>query len=454
MAPLGREADAMNVRRLALVGARCAVVGAMVSSTVVFSAAPTTAIAPITAADGNTLAPFCARVAVGVSAGEIQVPDLVELSGLAASHAHPGVLWAHNDSGDSARLFAISVTGAPLGTFDITGAGATDWEDIAVGPGPEPGQAYIYIGDIGDNNAQRDHVTVYRVPEPGAAPNGTNGALTGALALNLRYPTGPEDAESLFVDPANGDLYIITKVLSGASRVLVVSAADLSSTATVTMTQVATLQIADTGAFDPTAKLALPAALATAADISPDGSTILVRTYQQVLAYRRADGESIADALAGTPCSAPQVAEPQGEAIAFSAAGDAYFTSGETQLAVRLGDEPAGTEPRLAEFTIAAPAVDTTTTEPVTTPEPATTEPATSAPVTAVAAPIGSSPATDPQPTVTPTRPSSSSASSSSGSSWIWVLVVALAIGLGAVAAVRARNRRTTSPPEPPVSRR
>ena len=26
-----------------------------------------------------------------------------------------------------------------------------DWEDIAAGPGPEPGQHYLYVGDIGDN---------------------------------------------------------------------------------------------------------------------------------------------------------------------------------------------------------------------------------------------------------------------------------------------------------------
>ena len=37
------------------------------------------------------------------------IPSQVgELSGLAASSKHPGILYAHNDSGDTARFFALS----------------------------------------------------------------------------------------------------------------------------------------------------------------------------------------------------------------------------------------------------------------------------------------------------------------------------------------------------------
>ena len=36
--------------------------------------------------------------------------QLDELSGLAASHAHPGIYWANNDSGNGAALFAIRPT--------------------------------------------------------------------------------------------------------------------------------------------------------------------------------------------------------------------------------------------------------------------------------------------------------------------------------------------------------
>ena len=54
-------------------------------------------------------APRCAP------AGELRrVPELVEGSGVAASHRVPGRLWAHNDSGEPV-LFALSQDGSVTG---------------------------------------------------------------------------------------------------------------------------------------------------------------------------------------------------------------------------------------------------------------------------------------------------------------------------------------------------
>ncbi len=53
-----------------------------------------------------------------------------------------------------------------LGVFRVTGAQARDWEDISIGPGPQRGKSYLYIGDIGDNNEARSEIVVYRVAEP------------------------------------------------------------------------------------------------------------------------------------------------------------------------------------------------------------------------------------------------------------------------------------------------
>ncbi|MFY0575451.1 hypothetical protein ACN28S_14750 [Cystobacter fuscus] len=61
---------------------------------------------------------------------------LAEMSGLAASVRHPGVLWAHNDSGNAFQVFAIDETGKPLATLTLTGVDPEDMdlEDIALGP--------------------------------------------------------------------------------------------------------------------------------------------------------------------------------------------------------------------------------------------------------------------------------------------------------------------------------
>ena len=67
----------------------------------------------------------------GVSLGTLQLSAIDEASGIAASRTNPNVLWVHNDSGDSARVFAIHIDGTLLGTYSLSGASATDWEDIS-----------------------------------------------------------------------------------------------------------------------------------------------------------------------------------------------------------------------------------------------------------------------------------------------------------------------------------
>ena len=59
------------------------------------------------------------------------------------------MFWAHNDSGDVPRIFAIDRSGALRATVAVNVPAAVDWEDIAI-----DGKT-IYIGDIGDNGAAR-----------------------------------------------------------------------------------------------------------------------------------------------------------------------------------------------------------------------------------------------------------------------------------------------------------
>ena len=265
----------------------------------------------------------CSRFGPMARSGTLADARLVELSGLAASRRHGGVLWAHNDSGGAAQVFALGSDGRALGAYSVTGAGAVDWEDMAVGPGPGAG-SYLYLGDIGDNGAERSSVTVYRVPEPSAAPDGAGGALGGAEAIPLRYPGGPADAEALLVDPRSGDLVIVTKALTGTSRVLVAPAAALRAGPVVTMTDAGTIKVP----LPPSPGPGLPGTMVTGGDVSADGSTIALRTYRSVLLYGRGGG-SLASALKGTACFGPQAEERQGEAVAFTRDGASVVTIGE-----------------------------------------------------------------------------------------------------------------------------
>ena len=224
-----------------------------------------------------------------------QAAGPTELSGLARSR--DGTFWTHNDSGDGPRLFHLSGTGALLGEVTLQGATAVDWEDIAI-----RGHT-LYVGDIGDNAAQRPDIAVYKVAE----------GTANATKLTLRYPDGAHDAETLLVDPRSGGLAIVTKDFGGNSGVYV--AAHPSATATTTLRRAARLRLGLGG-------------LATAGDVSADGRVIVVRTYTGFVAWERRRGDSLARAMRRTPCAGrvSLAREGQGEALALTADGGAFLT--------------------------------------------------------------------------------------------------------------------------------
>src|SRR5687768_5106604 len=96
----------------------------------------------------------------------VQVPGLSEASGLAISRRAPGRLWTHNDSGEPV-VVALDARGSVTGRVRLTGAAVEDWEAIAVGPCGTG--SCLHVGDIGDNEAKRKRITIYRLPEPEGA---------------------------------------------------------------------------------------------------------------------------------------------------------------------------------------------------------------------------------------------------------------------------------------------
>lgn len=262
--------------------------------------------------------------AEGVSQGTVAAPDITEASGIAASRMNDSVLWVHNDSGDVARLFAINTQGQWLGTYNIMLAGtttfatATDFEDVAIGPGPQTELSYIYVGDIGDNAASRANITVYRIAEPVVYVHQSANPVTRNLnqgewqAITLNYPDGPHNAETMMVDPLTGDLFIGTKQ-GGVTRVYRASASELASGSPVTLAFVAQVGL-DTS---------------TGGDISPTGWEIALRGYSTAKLWTRAAGQGVADALGGVPVTVPIASEPQGESLGFDAIGSGYFTLSE-----------------------------------------------------------------------------------------------------------------------------
>lgn len=253
-----------------------------------------------------------AGYALPVSVGELE--GVAEASGLVASRTYDGVLWTHNDSGNAAELFAISTTAQLVASYSIAAAENLDWEDIALEA--RDGADTILLGDIGDNTARdsdgeesgRDgSLRIYRVFEPDPASTGATGTLV-ATSFELVYPDRPYDCEAMFVDPRQGDLYLLTKVNDGGAPVFV-ARAPLADGATITLSAVATLDTA----------------MITAADMSAEGSRVAFRTYGEIDVFPVTS--DVASALTTTPWT-PRFAS-SAEALAFAADGEALYTMAE-----------------------------------------------------------------------------------------------------------------------------
>jgi hypothetical protein len=243
--------------------------------------------------------------------GRVRSAAATELSGLVLSRSQSRVLWTHNDSGDRARLLALAPSGRRLAELTVPGAEHVDWEDIAAGRG-----GVLYVGDIGDNAHERAAVVVYRVAEPSVA-DGAPIAPARVRRLTLRYPDGSHDAEALLVDPTTGALVFVTKDFGGVARVYVADRP--SRTAVTTMRRAGRVSLG-------------PGEAVTAGDVSGDGRTIVLRTYDNAFVWSRRRGRSVVSALRSRPCRARTDAlgaEGQGEALGLTRDGRAFFTVAE-----------------------------------------------------------------------------------------------------------------------------
>ena len=254
--------------------------------------------------DAEVIPETCPSFAAATQIGSVGNSTLTEISGLAVSRVHPGVLWVHNDSGDLPNVYAIDIGGDALGTWQLSGISATDWEDLVLG-----GDGDLFIGDIGDNGRSRASVRVHRLAEPD--PLGT-GEIVDFDTFVLTYPDGAHDAETLLFDAWTGELLIVTKETQGISKVFALDAD--SDPGKYELREVTEVTIGGLG-------------LATGGDISERGHRILIRDYVGAQIWLRQADETLGEALSSTPCELDAIFEPQGEAIAFDAEGSYYTIS-------------------------------------------------------------------------------------------------------------------------------
>lgn len=244
-------------------------------------------IAPLQAQPPEDLRP---RVSAHIDAKPIS-----ELSGIVKSPRRANVFWVHNDSGDSARIFAIDAEGRNIiptyskfsfygevpedgkkqwQGFPVLDAVNVDWEDIAAD------ENYLYLADMGNNGNTRRNLAIYMVSEIDPTAS-TRTAVIQRLPVVYpdqdKFPPSRRhfDSESLFT--ADGKLYVITK-----HRTSFFENAEAG----------AKLYRLDTSFTDKDNVLTLidsnpEITSATGADVSPDGQTLAVLSYSTLWLFAR-----------------------------------------------------------------------------------------------------------------------------------------------------------------------
>lgn len=251
--------------------------------------------------------------------GEVSLRDsLSEASGIAASEKNPNIVWTHNDSGDKPRLFAMNTSAEVVGIYYLDKATNRDWEAVALGKDPKTKKSFLFVGDIGDNNAQYGTYTIYKVPEPVVSDTQQLKVqtLSNVEKITFNYPDGKRDAETLMYDQTSGDLLVVSKREDSV--------------------RVYRLAYPQSSSNNNNAEYicSLPYSYTVAGDISRDGMEMILKTYQTVYYYKRSVGETWKSALKKQANLLPYDVEPQGEAIAWSSNGGYYTLSEESPLKV------------------------------------------------------------------------------------------------------------------------
>ena len=247
---------------------------------------------------------------IATSLGQVD-QRLEEVSGLVASVANPGLLWCINDSGNPPEVFLIDEHGKTKMVCTLN-TDNRDWEDIAIGAGPELGMKYIYVADIGDNWAQYDLKFIYRFKEPMLSTQ-EGITITQFDTLILKMPDGKRDSETILIDPFTNDLFLISK---REDSVAVYTTSFPFSSDTLVLQKAMTL----------------PFTRIVAGSISLDGTEILLKDYEKVYYWKRSPQESLLNTLSNKPIELPYDREFRGEAIAWSIEGGKFYTLSEGNM--------------------------------------------------------------------------------------------------------------------------
>lgn len=285
----------------------------------------------------------------GVSVGNLST-TYTEYSGL----TNPGkienkqYLWAIEDGATNFVLAINRNNAAIAGKWTVTGMSTSDVEDCT--SCTINGISYLFLCDTGDNANARATFKIFRALEP--TITGSDGTISSHTEITCQFPAGNlpshKDVETVIADPDTGDLYFITKRITPIKLYRLPFSETYSGTQTVefmgdlsgdsALNTISTTYSSNNG-------------YAVGGNISPNGSEIVIRSYNSLYVWRRNKShETIAGCLAriydsvlthsyvgggghSSLTTAPKCLhpgqEPQGESVSFDYEGINLYTCSE-----------------------------------------------------------------------------------------------------------------------------
>jgi len=260
----------------------------------------------------------------------IRDPRITESSGLVLSRNHDDLAYTVNDSGNDPVVYAVRVSSGELvGTTSIGGGELDDTEALSI-----DNTGTLWIADIGDNDAERDDIALYALPEPGPGAHSVT-----ARRYPIAYDNGPRDAETLLINPRTNDKYLVSKKLSGGELFGIPGSLKADEVNDLTE-QVDNLPI-----------------LATDGAFTPDGRYAVLRTLGAIQVYDAKSWDLVR--------SGPVPSQEQGETLAMEADGASVLigSEGEDSELLRVALNVERAEPEETTPT-ASPTADEADNEP------------------------------------------------------------------------------------------
>ena len=285
--------------------------------------------------------------------GVVESKKIVESSGLTVSHRRDGALWTHNDSGQPATLFCVSLLGKTVCELTIVNAHNDDWEAMSSVMIEET--PHLLIADVGDNLVNRANCRLYLLAEPEIDFKKKTVEMTAsAKHIDFTYEDGPRNCEAVAVDPLTNDVWLVEKIYLDSKQTKspgiyhLALPSDFVSDGTTareepeSSTDSGSIENRSAGAgSDPplapnpvlvSKRIAdFPVRNVTGADFSPDGKYLIICNYLTAHLYSRDPEKTWRQTVLETrPIPVPLPLQRQGEAICFSVDSKSLFVISES----------------------------------------------------------------------------------------------------------------------------